>query len=84
MNIKSLAALTLAASSVPLASAGLIAYGLCQTGEVPPTGWILYSQSLVALVPSARLQHACSCMLRSSWFHLRGDHSWGTPCHLGV
>lgn len=32
MNLKSLAALTLAASAAPLAVAGPLAYGLCQTG----------------------------------------------------
>ncbi|KAF8554845.1 hypothetical protein OG21DRAFT_1508491 [Imleria badia] len=32
MNLKSLAALTLAASAAPLAAAGPLAYALCQTG----------------------------------------------------
>ncbi|KAF8132063.1 hypothetical protein EV363DRAFT_1329745 [Boletus edulis] len=32
MNIKSLAALTLAASAAPLVAAGPLAYALCQTG----------------------------------------------------
>lgn len=36
MNLKSIAALSLAASVVPLVSAGPLAYGLCQTGEYPP------------------------------------------------
>lgn len=36
MNLKSLTALTLAASAAPLASAGLIAYGVCQTGTPSP------------------------------------------------
>lgn len=37
MNLKSLVALALTASVVPLASAGPLAYGLCQTGGYPPT-----------------------------------------------
>ncbi|KAH0829059.1 hypothetical protein J3R83DRAFT_2516 [Lanmaoa asiatica] len=49
MNFKSLAALTLAASAVPLASAGIISYGICQTGKSPikPGHWTSHLQSFV-------------------------------------
>lgn len=59
MNLKSLAALALATSAVPFTSAGIIAYGICQTGQVTPTiaGFVLigYAQAATALQSPAML-----------------------------
>ena len=64
MNLKSVAALILAASAVPLASAGPLAYALCQTGQLlqPSLDVVLTTlqaatllQSPVMPVPDSRL-----------------------------
>ena len=78
MNLKSLAALTLAASAVPLATAGPLAYALCQTGAFPPTIIRLCTHVIT------RLQRACSLVLRCCRFHFRGDHCCGAPRHHGL
>ena len=78
MNFKYLTALTLAASAAPLATAGPLAYALCQTGAFPPTIIQLCTHDIT------RLQRACSCVLWWCRFHFRGDHRCGAPRHLGV
>ena len=78
MNLKSLAALTLAASAAPLAVAGPLAYALCQTGVFLPTIIRLRTHDII------RLQLACSRVLRCCRFHLRGDPPCSAPRHHQV